>query len=86
MNVISASTILENMDSDVEPCNDFYKFACGGFIKNIDNTRNKNTFSVIKHRLDNQLRTAIEAKSKPNEPKPFTLVKNLYKACMNESE
>ena len=72
------------MDSDVEPCDDFYKFACGGFLKNSDNE--ENTLSTISEKIHLQLRTVIQAKSEPNERRPFTLVKNLYKACMNESE
>ena len=77
------------MNSDVEPCDDFYKFACGGFLKNTiipDDKVSMNTFSIISDKLQEQLRTSIEAKSEPNESKPFTLVKNLYKACMNKSE
>lgn len=84
-----ASTLLKNMDREVEPCDDFYDFACGGFLKSTiipDDKTTVNTFTGISDELQNQLRTSIEEKSPPNEPKPFRLVKNLYKACMNKSE
>lgn len=86
---ILASRLLKNMDREVEPCDDFYDFACGGFLKSTiipDDKTTVNTFTGISDELQNQLRTSIEEKSPPNEPKPFRLVKNLYKACMNKSE
>lgn len=86
---ILASRLLKNMDREVEPCDDFYDFACGGFLKSTiipDDKTTVNTFTGISDELQNQLRASIEEKSPPNEPKPFRLVKNLYKACMNKSE
>lgn len=77
------------MDSEVEPCDDFYDFACGGFLKSTiipDDKTSVNTFTEISDELQNQLRASIEEKSSPDEPKPFRLAKNLYKACMNKSE
>ncbi|XP_016921652.1 neprilysin-2 isoform X2 [Apis cerana] len=84
----TASRLLKNMDREVEPCDDFYDFACGGFLKSTiipDDKTTVNTFTGISDELQNQLRTSIEEKSPPNEPKPFRLVKNLYKACMNKT-
>ncbi|KAK2585581.1 hypothetical protein KPH14_010214 [Odynerus spinipes] len=86
--VHTASKILENMDPNVEPCDDFYKFACGGFLKTTiipDDKTSVNTFSVISDNLQQQLRSSIEEKSPPNEPRPFTLAKILYKTCMNKT-
>ncbi|XP_066597327.1 neprilysin-2 isoform X2 [Prorops nasuta] len=86
--VHTASKVLENMDKDVEPCDDFYKFACGGFLKSTtipDDKTSVNTFSIISDKLQEQLRSSIEAERVPNEPKPFRLVKDLYKSCMNKT-
>lgn len=77
------------MDPDVEPCDDFYKFACGGFLESTiipDDKTSVNTFSKIVDDLEEQLRSSIEQESSPNEPRPFKLAKNFYKACMNKSK
>ena len=43
--IYTAARLLKNMDSEVEPCDDFYDFACGGFLKSTiipdDKTRRK---------------------------------------------
>lgn len=76
------------MDKSVEPCDDFYRFVCGQFLKTTiipDDKVSVNTFSVISDHVQEQLRISIEEPSLPNEPKPFKLAKNLYKACMNKT-
>lgn len=76
------------MDPSVEPCDDFYNFACGNFIKNTlipDEKVSINTFSIIGDKLQEQLRTLISEEVRPGEAKPFTLAKDLFKACMNKS-
>ncbi|XP_078040555.1 M13 family metallopeptidase neprilysin 2 isoform X2 [Augochlora pura] len=86
--VHTASRILKNMDTEIEPCDDFYDFACGGFLEATNVPDDKTivtTFTEISDNLQNQLRASIEEKSPPNEPKPFRLAKNLYKACMNKT-
>ena len=30
--VLTAAKLLKQMDRNVEPCQDFYRFACGGFV------------------------------------------------------
>ena len=87
--MILASSILENMDQSVEPCDDFYKFACGNFLKNTiipDDKTSVNTFSIISDKLQKQLRASIEEESKPGDPRAFKIVKTLYKSCMNKSK
>ncbi|KAJ6635812.1 Neprilysin-2, partial [Pseudolycoriella hygida] len=84
----AASNALDAMDTTVEPCDDFYNFACGNFIKNTqipDEKVSINTFSIISDKLQEQLKTLIIEESRPGEARPFTLAKNLYKACMNKS-
>lgn len=39
----TAADLASRMDTDVDPCEDFYQFACGGYIKNVSDNRGKDT-------------------------------------------
>lgn len=84
----AASHALDQIDDSIEPCDDFYGYACGNFVKNTmipDEKVSVNTFSMIGDKLQEQLRALISDKVDPNDSKPFNLAKNLYTACMNKS-
>lgn len=84
----TASKVLDAMDPSVEPCDDFYNFACGSFVKNTnipDEKVSVNTFSVIGDLLQEQLRTLVSEDTREDEAKPFRLAKDFFKACMNKS-
>ncbi|XP_038121738.1 neprilysin-2 isoform X1 [Culex quinquefasciatus] len=84
----SASKALDQMDTSVEPCDDFYNYACGKFVQetNIpDEKVSVNTFSVIGDRLQEQLRSLVSEEIGENEGTPFKLAKNLFKLCMNKT-
>ncbi|XP_011705181.1 PREDICTED: membrane metallo-endopeptidase-like 1, partial [Wasmannia auropunctata] len=84
----TASEVIKNMNPNVHPCDDFYKFACGGFLESRiipDDKTRVTAFSIISDDLKEQLRLSIEQESPPNELRPFRLVKHLYKTCMNKT-
>lgn len=84
--VRAASDFLSSIDESVDPCDDFYQFCCGTYLKNAKIPEDE--FMVIKnvevhnHVLE-QLRSIIEAPIKKNEAKPFAFLKNSYKVCMD---
>ncbi|XP_033212286.1 neprilysin-2-like [Belonocnema kinseyi] len=82
----AASKILQYMDPKVAPCDDFYKFACGNFIKSTvipkDDTRVQIDDS-IDDKVMQQLKIIIEEPIKSNEPRWAKTTKSLYNACMN---
>lgn len=85
----TASYLLKTMDLDVDPCDDFYQYACGNFIRttNIpDDKTSITTFSKINDDLTEQLRNVIEEPMTSKDPKSFSVAKKLYQACMNKSE
>ncbi|KRT83251.1 Peptidase [Oryctes borbonicus] len=84
----TASNILKWMNPAIEPCDDFYEFACGNFIKDSkirDDESTVSTSSVSDELVMEQLRTLFEEPIQKSEAKPFTLLKKLYKACMNKT-
>ncbi|KAL1513423.1 hypothetical protein ABEB36_002838 [Hypothenemus hampei] len=86
--VHTASRVLEYMDPSVDPCDDFYQFTCGNFIKKTiipDDKSSVTSFSIISDNLQEQLRSMIEEPIRADEPKPFQLTKKLYRACMNKT-
>ncbi|XP_063696900.1 neprilysin-2 isoform X1 [Culicoides brevitarsis] len=86
--VHSASNMLNQMNTNTEPCDDFYDFACGNFVRETiipDEKVSVNTFSIIGDKLQEQLRTLVTDPILENDPEPFKLAKKLYKACYNKS-
>ncbi|XP_010765594.1 endothelin-converting enzyme 1-like [Notothenia coriiceps] len=84
-----ASAVMGALDRSVDPCHDFYNFACGGWVKNNPLPEGKsrwgpfsnlweNNMLVMKHLLEN---TTIIGLSK-SEAK----AQKYYQACMNESK
>ncbi|KAL9887927.1 M13 family metallopeptidase neprilysin 2 isoform 1-T1 [Glossina fuscipes fuscipes] len=84
----TASAVLSKMKPEVEPCDDFYQFACGTYIDELqipDDKTSVNTFSVITDKLHEQLKDIIMEEPSDTQPKHFRLPNALYKACMNKT-
>lgn len=76
------------MNFSVNPCDDFYEFACGRFVREKQVPLEKTTidiFSTINDKLVNQIRTML---SKPVDDAvdipPIKAIKNLYSGCMDQ--
>ncbi|XP_018319545.1 neprilysin-2 isoform X2 [Agrilus planipennis] len=86
--VHAASKVLQAMDTSVDPCEDFYQFSCGNFVRSTtipDDKSSVTSFSLISDMLQEQLHVMIEEPIKPGDLKPFGLMKKLYRACMNKT-
>uniref|UniRef100_A0A8C7JJL6 Neprilysin n=1 Tax=Oncorhynchus kisutch TaxID=8019 RepID=A0A8C7JJL6_ONCKI len=84
----AASRLIENMDANVDPCDNFYQYACGGWLKKniIPETSSRySTFDILQDELEVVLKDVLE-KSVEGEASALTKAKTLYRSCTNESE
>ncbi|XP_075274554.1 neprilysin isoform X1 [Opisthocomus hoazin] len=83
----SAARILENMDTTAEPCNDFYQYACGGWLKRnvIPETSSRySNFDILRDELEVVLKDVLDTPSS-NDITAVQKAKTLYKSCINET-
>ncbi|XP_058793418.1 neprilysin-2-like [Phymastichus coffea] len=83
-----ASFFKRYIDEKVNPCDDFYQFACGNFIKTTEIPADMNkidTFSFTQKNVMNELIDQMKEEIKPDEPNAFAKLKIYYKNCMNIS-
>uniref|UniRef100_A0A8C8YHF5 Membrane metalloendopeptidase like 1 n=1 Tax=Prolemur simus TaxID=1328070 RepID=A0A8C8YHF5_PROSS len=61
--VMAAARILQNMDPSKEPCDDFYQYACGGWLRRhvIPETNSRySVFDILRDELDVILKAVLE--------------------------
>uniref|UniRef100_A0A663DN81 Neprilysin n=1 Tax=Aquila chrysaetos chrysaetos TaxID=223781 RepID=A0A663DN81_AQUCH len=84
---IAAARILENMDTTAEPCNDFYQYACGGWLKRnvIPETSSRySNFDILRDELEVVLKDVLDTPSS-NDITAVQKAKTLYRSCINET-
>ena len=75
------------MNQDVDPCDNFYTFVCGNFIKetNIPDASNIiDTFSIAQTIISTEMFSEVIAEIEPTELDAFKKTKTYYRNCMNE--
>lgn len=83
--VKTATAILENMDESVNPCDDFYQFTCGNFMKEEPIPDDKSSVTLmgsITDHLADQLRDILSEQNS-NLSHSALLAKSLYDSCMD---
>ncbi|XP_056290337.1 phosphate-regulating neutral endopeptidase PHEX isoform X2 [Pseudoliparis swirei] len=84
----AAGSVLSKMDQSVNPCEDFYGFSCGGWLKDNPIPEDSSSFGIypwLRQNVDLRLKVLLEAPSDPDELEAVTKAKILYRSCMNET-
>ncbi|NXX62665.1 NEP protein, partial [Scopus umbretta] len=87
LSCITAARILENMDTTAEPCNDFYQYACGGWLKRnvIPETSSRySNFDILRDELEVVLKDVLDT-PRSNDITAVQKAKTLYRSCINET-
>ncbi|XP_049865226.1 neprilysin-4-like [Pectinophora gossypiella] len=82
----TASRILDALNKDVDPCTDFYEFACGGWIKKNpvpDWATSWDQLAKLRERLVTDLKELLEARDDEEMPSSVLKAKALYRTCVN---
>uniref|UniRef100_A0A8D3D5P8 Membrane metallo-endopeptidase-like 1 n=1 Tax=Scophthalmus maximus TaxID=52904 RepID=A0A8D3D5P8_SCOMX len=84
--VTAAARLLQNMDKSVKPCDNFYQYACGGWLERhvIPETSSRHSvFDILRDKLE------IVLKGQPTENvqdrDAIRKAKILYSSCLNDS-
>lgn len=82
-----ASILLRDMNKSVDPCQDYMKFSCDGWVKNNpidDGEDEQGSMFKLSNKNDQKLRYLVESLGKFPTYHPMFKVKNYYSSCMNE--
>ncbi|XP_031783498.1 neprilysin-2 [Nasonia vitripennis] len=85
---LEANHFLSIMNQNINPCDDFYQFVCGNFIKEksiIDEATIINTFSIAQREVSTQIYNEIRTNVNSKDLSAFAKPKIYYQNCMNES-
>lgn len=85
----ASDLMVSKIDNSIAPCDDFYSFACGNFVKNTpipDDKSLVDSFEAVREILKDQLKTVITSPVEESDIDATKSVKQLYSACLNKGE
>nr|XP_023701009.1 phosphate-regulating neutral endopeptidase isoform X2 [Paramormyrops kingsleyae] len=84
----AAGSILNKMDQSAAPCEDFYQYACGGWLRDNPIPEDSSTYGIypwLRHQVDLKLKELLELPTAPQDVEAVKKAKMLYRSCMNET-
>uniref|UniRef100_A0A8C6PG76 Membrane metalloendopeptidase like 1 n=1 Tax=Nothobranchius furzeri TaxID=105023 RepID=A0A8C6PG76_NOTFU len=85
--VTAAARLLQNMDKSINPCDNFYQYACGGWLERhvIPETSSRHSvFDILRDKLEIVLKGVLET-AREQDRDAIKKAKVLYGSCINES-
>ncbi|KAJ2941005.1 hypothetical protein O0L34_g13132 [Tuta absoluta] len=87
--IYTASEVIRALDETKDPCDDFYEFACGGWIRNNPIPEGKSSWGIFsKIELQNQqiIRYALEKVNTSDPTSAESKARIYYDACIDANE
>ncbi|XP_052738145.1 neprilysin-4 isoform X2 [Bicyclus anynana] len=84
--LVTASRVLAALNKSVDPCDDFYEFACGGWIQRNpvpEWASSWDQLAVLRERLVLDLHELLETNSSQPLPKSVVKAQALYRTCID---
>uniref|UniRef100_A0A8C9RZX5 Phosphate regulating endopeptidase homolog, X-linked n=1 Tax=Scleropages formosus TaxID=113540 RepID=A0A8C9RZX5_SCLFO len=84
----AAGSILSKMDRSVSPCQDFYQYACGGWLRENPIPEDASSYGIypwLRHQVDLKLKELLERPVDQEDIEAVKKAKVLYRSCMNET-
>ncbi|XP_064797210.1 phosphate-regulating neutral endopeptidase PHEX isoform X2 [Oncorhynchus masou masou] len=84
----AAGSILSKMDRAVPPCDDFYGFSCGSWLRDNPIPEDSSSYGVypwLRQHVDITLKDLLEAPSDSDEIEAVRKAKVFYRSCMDEA-
>uniref|UniRef100_A0A8D0HV48 Phosphate regulating endopeptidase X-linked n=1 Tax=Sphenodon punctatus TaxID=8508 RepID=A0A8D0HV48_SPHPU len=88
--VCVSAAIIHNINQSVDPCDNFFRFACEGWMQSNpipEDSSNYGVYPWLRHNVDLKLKALLERPiSKRRDSEAIQKAKILYSSCMNESK
>lgn len=85
--IFLADEIIKSLNKTVDPCDNFYDFACGGFTNSPFNNLSANFINNIDdNSMEEKLKIVVTEPIKPNDLKCANHFKKFYESCKNTSK
>lgn len=87
--VHASATIIQKVNTEIDPCDDFYGYACGTFLEEQHTPDEKSTVDTIAlmgDKLTEYLLTLLSKPLEEKDPNLHKLAKTLYKSCLNSGK
>ncbi|XP_011500775.1 PREDICTED: neprilysin-11-like [Ceratosolen solmsi marchali] len=82
----TAARVIEGLNKSVEPCEDFYNFACGGWIAKHPIPQSETSWdqlSFLREELLKNLRILLEESDHDDDPTSVKMARAFYRTCMD---